>query len=207
MKREEKNRQTRRRILEGALAEFGRQGYGGSSVNSLCAAQGISKGIVYHYFETKDALYLACVAECFDLLTQHLRAQLTGAGSAKAQLERYFRARLKFFRDHPAYQPLFCEAVTSPPEHLRERVQAVRREFDALNRETLEGLLCQLPLRASVTREEVADTFRQFQDFINVRHSMAGSDPQEFEKREESCRRALDLLLYGVIERKEEEYV
>ena len=41
MKREEKNRQTRRRILEGALAEFGRQGYGGSSVNSLCAAQGI----------------------------------------------------------------------------------------------------------------------------------------------------------------------
>ena len=196
MKREEKNRQTRRRILEGALAEFGRQGYGGSSINSLCAAQGISKGIVYHYFETKDALYLACVAECFDLLTQHLRAQLTCAGSAKAQLERYFRARLEFF-----------EAVTSPPEHLREKVQAVRREFDALNRETLEGLLCQLPLRASVTREEVADTFRQFQDFINARHSMAGSDPQEFEKREESCRRALDLLLYGVIERKDEEYV
>lgn len=183
MKREEKNRQTRRRILEGALAEFGRQGYARSSVNSLCAAQGISKGIVYHYFETKDAMYPACIAECFGLLTQHLRAQLTGAGSAKAQLERYFRARLEFFRDHPAYQPLFCEAVTSPPEPLREKVQAVQREFDALNRETLEGLLCQLPLRASVTRDEVAETFRQFQDFINARHSAASAAPAEFERR------------------------
>lgn len=183
MKREEKNRQTRRRILEGALAEFGRQGYARSSVNSLCAAQGISKGIVYHYFETKDAMYPACIAECFGLLTQHLRAQLTGVDGVKAQLERYFRARLAFFRDHSIYQPLFCEAVTAPPAHLQAQILGVRREFDALNRETLEGLLRRLPLRASVTRDEVAETFRQFQDFINARHSAASAAPAEFERR------------------------
>ena len=54
MKREEKNQQTRRRIMDSALAEFAANGYGGSSVNTICAAQGISKGIVYHYFESKD---------------------------------------------------------------------------------------------------------------------------------------------------------
>ena len=37
MKREYKIRQTRGRIPEGALAEFGRQGYARSSINSLCA--------------------------------------------------------------------------------------------------------------------------------------------------------------------------
>ena len=56
MKREEKNQQTRRRIMDSALAEFAEKGYGGSSVNTICAAQGISKGIVYHYFENKDEL-------------------------------------------------------------------------------------------------------------------------------------------------------
>ena len=69
MKREEKNQQTRRRIMDSALAEFAANGYGGSSVNTICAAQGISKGIVYHYFESKDELYLACVEECFQCLT------------------------------------------------------------------------------------------------------------------------------------------
>ena len=54
MKREEKNQQTQRRIMDSALAEFAEKGYGGSSVNTICAAQGISKGIIYHYFENKD---------------------------------------------------------------------------------------------------------------------------------------------------------
>ena len=61
MKREEKNQITRRRIMDSALAEFAGKGYGASSVNTICAAQDISKGIIYHYFNTKDELYLACV--------------------------------------------------------------------------------------------------------------------------------------------------
>ena len=35
MKPEEKNQLTRRKILDGALAEFSRQGYGASSVNTI----------------------------------------------------------------------------------------------------------------------------------------------------------------------------
>ena len=43
MKREEKNRQTRRKIMDSALMEFAQRGYGGSSVNNICAAQGVWK--------------------------------------------------------------------------------------------------------------------------------------------------------------------
>lgn len=63
--------------MDSALAEFAVQGYGASSVNTICAAQGISKGIIYHYFKTKDDLYLACVEECFQLLTEHLQSCIT----------------------------------------------------------------------------------------------------------------------------------
>ena len=89
MKREEKNQQTRRKILDNALAEFSRRGYGASSVNTICAAKDISKGIIYHYFKTKDELYLACVEECFQRLTDHLRHALTitGQGTVEEQLE------------------------------------------------------------------------------------------------------------------------
>ncbi|MEG1748002.1 MAG: TetR/AcrR family transcriptional regulator, partial [Oscillospiraceae bacterium] len=72
MKRDEKNLISRRKILDSALAEFGTQGYGMSSVNTICTAGDISKGILYHYFRDKDELYLACVQELFDSLTEHL---------------------------------------------------------------------------------------------------------------------------------------
>lgn len=203
MKREEKNQQTRRRIMDSALAEFSQMGYGASSVNTICAAQSISKGIVYHYFKTKDDLYLACVEECFQRLTEHLRTCLVmRKDAAEEQLGEYFSVRMDFFRVHPVYQPIFCEAIVSPPVHLKSEIQAARRSFDALNVEILEKLLQPLPLRAPFTMAEVVETFRQYQDFINARFQMTGMSAQEFAVRDESCRKALNILLYGVVDRK-----
>lgn len=201
MKREEKNQQTRRRIMDGALAEFSKQGYGASSINTICAAQDISKGIVYHYFETKDALFLACVAECFQRLTEYIRANMIEQGDTGFCLEEYFAIRTRFFRSYPVYQRIFCEAVVSPPEHLRAEIQTCKQDFDALNIQILEQLLAPLALRSGVSKQEVIETFRQFQDFINIRYQIADTNGREFEAREENCRKALDILLYGVIER------
>lgn len=206
MKRQEKNRQTRRRIMDSALAEFSRRGYGASSVNTICAGQDISKGIIYHYFATKDDLFLACVEECFTLLTGHLRDSMAApSGGPQAQLEGYFTARMAFFQAHPVYQRIFCEAVITPPDHLREEILARRRDFDRLNTQILERLLAPMALRPQVTRAEVADTLGQFQDLINAKYRAAELSPQEFAQREASCRKALDILLYGIVDRKEEE--
>lgn len=207
MKREEKNQQTKRRIMDSALAEFAQQGYGASSVNTICAAQGISKGIIYHYFKTKDELYLACVEECFGQLTEFLRAHRPEKGTVESQLEGYFSARMDFFRAHPVYQPIFCEAVISPPGHLTAEIQARKQSFDDLNIAILENLLRPLPLRPGVTMAEVVDTFRRFQDFINANGQTAAINAQEFSLRDQRCKKALDILLYGVIAREDEHHV
>ena len=198
MKREEKNQQTRRRIMDSALAEFSKRGYGASSVNTICGAQDLSKGIIYHYFETKDALYLACVEECFRLLTQYLKNGLSEGKSAQEQLEAYFAVRMTFFREHPVYQPIFCQAVISPPAHLAAEIQARKQPFDALNAEILKNLLEPVPLCPQITREEVVETLQQFQDFINAKYQAANMGTREFEQRDESCRKALHILLYAM---------
>ena len=203
MKREEKNQQTRRRIMDSALAEFARQGYGASSVNTICAAEGISKGIIYHYFSTKDELYLACMEECFRALTEFLRSNAPLEGTVEEQLEGYFSARTAFFRAHPVYQPIFCQAVISPPAHLGDEVQACKQAFDDLNISILENLLLPLPLREGITMAEVVDTFRRFQDFINANDRAAVLGPREFSQRDRRCKKALDILLYGVIARED----
>lgn len=191
--------------MDSALAEFSKQGYGASSINTICTAQDISKGIVYHYFETKDALFLACVAECFQRLTEYIRANMTEQGDTERCLEEYFAIRTKFFQSYPIYQRIFCEAVVSPPAHLRAGIQARKQDFDKLNIQILDHLLSPLSLRPGISRDEVIETFRQFQDFINIRCQTA--DGQEFEAREENCRRALNILLYGVIEKEKSGHV
>jgi len=200
MKREEKNQQTRRRILDSALTEFSSQGYGASSVNTICSAQGVSKGIIYHYFSTKDVLFLACVEECFTLLTDYLKEKIEMAGGdIENRLGEYFEVRNAFFAEHPVYQRIFCEAVVTPPAHLKEEILERRKNFDSLNIEILEGLLNGVLLRQRITKNDVIETFRQFQDFINANYQI-----DDFKIHEKKCRTALNILLYGVIEREGE---
>ena len=192
----------RRRILDGALAEFSAQGYGGSSINTICAAQNLSKGIVYHYFATKDALYLACMEECFRRLTEYVRANFSAEdGRIEAQLEKYFSVRMAFFRANPVYQRLYCEAVTTPPAHLISNIRACRQDFDALNVQILEKLLGSIALRSGISTADAIETFRQYQDFINVRYQANAASGQAFEAHEADCQRMLRILLYGIIER------
>lgn len=202
MKREEKNQQMKRKIMDSALREFAQQGYGASSVNSICSMEGVSKGIIYHYFQTKDELYLACVKECFDRLTDHLSTILEERGTVEEQLEAYFSARFLFFEHNPVYRPIFCEVIISPPANLVEQIQECRTAFDALTVRTLEKLLSKLPLRSDIQVHEVVELFGQFQDFVNAQYRGERICAQErFSKRDDSCRKMLHVLLYGVIER------
>ncbi len=200
MKREEKNQQTRRRILDSALAEFSSKGYGASSVNTICSAQGVSKGIIYHYFNTKDDLFLACVEECFTLLTDYLKEKMKMAsGDIENRLGTYFETRNAFFAEYHVYQRIFCEAVVTPPAHLKAEILERRQSFDSLNIKILEDLLSGVVLRQRITKKDVIETFRQFQDFINANYQI-----DDFDIHEKKCRTALNILLYGVIEREGE---
>lgn len=119
MKQEEKNRKSREHILEYAFGEFSEQGYQGASVNAICTAGKISKGLLYHYYADKDALYLACVEKCYQELTAALSAALKAETVTPDQ---YFDTRLDFFAQHPEHQRLFCDTVVNPPRHLRREL-------------------------------------------------------------------------------------
>lgn len=201
MKREEKNQKTRGRIMEGAMSEFAVKGYSAGSVNAICMAQGVSKGIIYHYFDTKADLYLACVDECFTALTEVLRKSMDSCrGDLEQKLEMYFTARMDFFKKNPRYQRIFCEAALSPPAALADRIKVKKNNFDMLNMQILARLLEPVRLRSGITEIEVIETFRQFQDFVNAEYRISELSEKEFEIHEKRCRKAVNILLYGVID-------
>ena len=128
MNREEKNALSRQRILEAALEEFSQKGYEAASLSNVCAEKGISKGIIYHHFKDKDALYLLCVEDCFDRVCAYLR-EAAGklSGTEEEKLAAYFDARLRFFALQPVYLGIFAEAAFNPPPALAEEI-ARRRQ-------------------------------------------------------------------------------
>ena len=204
MKREERARQTKRRIMDRALAEFSAQGYRGASVNNIFdSEQGISKGIIYHYFASKDELFLACVEECFQSLKAYIQAHfhLDDGMGAQECLTDYFGVRMQFFRENPLYQRIFMESVFLPPEHLQAGIMERRQPMERLNLEILETLFTRMPLRGHLDRENTARLLIQFLNFMNMQCHGAGTDLADIRQIEEKNCEILDIFLNGILER------
>lgn len=202
MKQEEKTERTREKILRAAMEEFGAHGYAGASLNSICGT-GISKGLLYHNFAGKDALFLACVEQCFAQLTEFLRQR-----DPQGDPERYLEARLCFFREHPQEARLFFEAMLQPPEPLWEQIRRLRKDFDAFNRTLYGQMLDRVVLRPGVDREEALGYFSLFQEMFNGYFSSPACRGLSFDDRmaahEANLPRMFDFLLYGIAEGRRE---
>jgi AcrR family transcriptional regulator len=61
------------RILAAAIDVFEREGFHTASMATVAAAAGVSKGLPYHYFENKEALARAVVAEHLDAVLTEIR--------------------------------------------------------------------------------------------------------------------------------------
>jgi TetR/AcrR family transcriptional repressor of mexJK operon len=55
--------ETKQRILDGAACMFCRDGYEGASMASIAAKAGVSKGTLYNYFVSKEALFIAYIED------------------------------------------------------------------------------------------------------------------------------------------------
>lgn len=54
-------------ILEAALEEFSQKGYSGTKISDIIKRAGISQGLLYHYYKSKDELYLAVIEKSIEL--------------------------------------------------------------------------------------------------------------------------------------------
>jgi AcrR family transcriptional regulator len=54
---------TRQRLLDAARSLFGERGYGGTSIDEVVRAAGVTKGAMYHHFRDKDELFRSVVEE------------------------------------------------------------------------------------------------------------------------------------------------
>lgn len=71
-------------ITRAAVDLFSTQGYANTSVQQIVEAAGVTKGAMYHYFESKDDLLFSIYERMLTLQTHHLE-EIVGRGAPTAQ--------------------------------------------------------------------------------------------------------------------------
>lgn len=132
--------QRERLILDVAGPVFAARGYHDASMEEIAALAGVSKPMVYAYFDSKDGLYLAYIDRTGHELVERLlaaAARARGRGSA-AQLRAPVGEFLAFVEEHrDGWTVLFREINSSQP--LAEGVAELRRALTGAVRRMLEA--------------------------------------------------------------------
>ena len=90
----DRSAETRSRILDAALTEFAAHGLAGARTETIAAAAGVNKALLYYYFESKEKLYAATL----EMVTARVRDRSMAVYLREASSgERVLRAVLDHF--------------------------------------------------------------------------------------------------------------
>lgn len=123
-------RTTRRdEIFRAAGRVFAKKGFAATKIADIAAEAGLSHGLLYHYFRSKEAVYTALLDEL--VLQKPTRAELVGdARTGIERLERALRRWLEHVTDRPELAVLIAQAFLADtlPTGTRQAFQRFARD-------------------------------------------------------------------------------
>jgi AcrR family transcriptional regulator len=154
---------TRSRILDAATVEFARYGLGGARVDRIAERAGANKRMLYYYFGSKEALFLAALEESYAHIRTAERDLDLEHRDPREALKRLVEFTWRYYLEHPEFMTLLNSENLHKGRHV-QRSQRVRQLHSPLV-ETLRGIL---------RRGERKGLFRTGIDPVQLYISIAG---------------------------------
>ncbi len=119
---------TRDRLLAAAIQVFGKKGYHGAGVEDIVQASATSKGAFYHYFPSKQGIFLTLMDDLALVVEQGVEAAIASEQGAIAKVEAALRVVVETAAEQrDLAKILLVEAVGLGPEFEQKRLEIHRR--------------------------------------------------------------------------------
>jgi len=132
-RRGERNAEQRRRaIVDAAREEFSAHGYDGARMDAIVARAGVAKNLAYHYFTSKEGLFIAVMEETYVTMRSSHSDALLKTLEPRAAIERLVRSVHRVFIDHPEIIPLLNSENLHRARHIAKS-QKIRTLYNPLH--------------------------------------------------------------------------
>lgn len=125
--RTERGRKTLRKLLDAAADEFGERGFHEASISSITRRAGVALGSFYTYFDSKEALFQALVADMSEAVKVSARKAITPAMSPLEIERAALAAFLDFSTEHKEIYRIIDEAEFVDPASYRIHYETIAK--------------------------------------------------------------------------------
>jgi TetR/AcrR family fatty acid metabolism transcriptional regulator len=128
----------REKIRDAAVRVFARKGFHDTRVGDIAAEAGVAHGLLYHYFESKDALLESVFRETWGAMLELIREVEESGEPAAEQLRRVVAVVLRTWRRDPDLVRVLVREVTRSPQ-IQAQAEEVGHAFEAIERIVHDG--------------------------------------------------------------------
>ncbi len=130
----------RERLLETAIKMFADKGYAGTSVREIVEQAGVSKPVLYYYFQSKEGLFLAILEMAENLQTELLGQVLESDGKILDRLLLLYRRIYAGISENRNLYKMIHGLIYGPPQgapdydltrYHRHMFDAIRNIYEA----------------------------------------------------------------------------
>lgn len=155
------------KIINVALEEFALNGYKATSTNSICKNAKISKGLLYHYYESKEILYLKVLEYTLDKFKENIKIVVDNNSKKGIDyISEYFNAKFKFFRENPLYSKVIENILLDSMESSKEMM----KEFEDYNFKIIYELIKNIEINPKFDREKAFELIVMISEKLEEKH-------------------------------------
>lgn len=197
-RRERKKAAVRERIIQTAVAMFGRHGMEDVTVEQIADAADLGKGTIYNYFQTKEDIVVAFMADMEKQVQQRLQRQAVTAGTLESALAEYLRFQFRLKKPYHAFVRVFLAQMFMRTEQFTPYITEMQKAIDP----NLEHLFRQLQdrglLRKDVDPSALAPVFKTMHLGLTALWAVEGPP---FRSAEEMLRQEIRFFCEGLKEK------
>lgn len=134
--------QLREALLQAALAEFAREGYGGARVDRISRAASSNDRMLYYYFTSKELLFRAVIERCYADLVRAEEALVLDLSAPREALAALVEFNWTYYWEHPELLGILASENLFEGRHVRAAIRAdfSRAQFNMLETVILAGI-------------------------------------------------------------------
>jgi AcrR family transcriptional regulator len=104
------------KLLEAAVRLFAHKGYRATSTREIVEAAGVTKPMLYYYFQSKEGILSAAIAHFVDEFHERLRQVVAQPSEPRTQLVELVWTHLAFCQEHKPLARLFYALYFGPDD-------------------------------------------------------------------------------------------
>ncbi len=192
------------KILCAGLKEFSEHGFDKASTDRISKDAGVSKGLIFHYYGSKENLYLFAVNKCIDdILEEFNNVKFDNLEFIDA-LIKIMELKYSFFLKNPMHYKILVNSFYNTPKKMLKKLEHRNSELRQMGINIIVDMIKDLPLKEGILSSDIAALVSSIANAIENKYlSYLVSDAENIEKIYKDIKneyiRLINIVMYGII--------